>query len=157
MNIWLLPSTVAERLLYTENTNTNRYPPPIYISTPPHKNFHRQHRRNALQSSYLFSIKYSPDFLRCFLLMTRCASRFIRRFFSNILAKDTTAFCTPERCGCTCFLFTFLLAIALLFFTILKIDFSTTIWKKDFKDTQQIQQTDRTFSIQYYPSAFTVS
>ena len=54
MNIWLLPSTVAERPLYTENTNTNRYPPPIYISTPPHKNFHRQHRRNALQSSYLF-------------------------------------------------------------------------------------------------------
>lgn len=66
MNIWLLPSTVAERPLYTENTNTNRYPPPIYISTPLHKNFHRQHRRNALQSSYLFSIKYSPDFLRCF-------------------------------------------------------------------------------------------
>ena len=55
--------------------------------------------------------------------MTRCASRFIRRFFSNILAKDTTAFCTPERCGCTCFLFAFLPAIALLFFTILK-DFS---------------------------------
>lgn len=88
--------------------------------------------------------------------MTRCASRFIRRFFSNILAKDTTAFCTPERCGCTCFLFAFLPAIALLFFTILK-DFSTTIWKKDFKNTQQIQQTDRTFSIQYYPLAFTVS
>ena len=44
--------------------------------------------------------------------MTRCASRFIRRFFSNILAKDTTAFCTPERCGCTCFLFAFLPAIA---------------------------------------------
>ena len=68
--------------------------------------------------------------------MTRCASRFIRRFFSNILAKDTTAFCTPERCGCTCFLFAFLPAIALLFFTILRYNQTVpfqNLMKKDIK------------------------
>lgn len=68
--------------------------------------------------------------------MTRCASRFIRQFFSNILAKDTTAFCTPERCGCTCFLFAFLPAIALLFFTILRYNQTIpfqNLMKKDIK------------------------
>ena len=104
-----------------------------------------------------FSIKYSPDFLRCFSFNDSLRLSIYTTVFLKHIGKRHYGFLYSRKMWMHLFFVCLFTSIALLFFTILKIDFSTTIWKKDFKDTQQIQQTDRTFSIQYYPSAFTVS